>query len=211
MSRRTISRSVPQAVVVVLSLLATLLVAACGGSSPSAQPTNTPGGLTTATTKPQPNPTATATSPSGPYPVLVYFSRHPDSDNDPTKVFSVQRQSPTLGVATYAINQLIAGPTAAEQAQGLYTPLTESLSGTSNCGSADFKITLDHRGSKAETGTATLQFCRTTSLAGDLTGPRIKAEITKTLTQFSNIKQVVILNKDGECFDDLSGQNNCLK
>lgn len=211
MLRHMSSRRVPLIIAAVLSLLATLLVAACSSSSPSAQSTNTPGGVASVTTKPQPNPTATATSPSGPYPVLVYFSRHPDSDNDPTKVFAVQRQSPTLGVATFAINQLIAGPTAAEQSQGLYTPLPESLTGSSNCGGADFKITLDHRGTKPETGTATLQFCRTTSLAGDLTGPRIKAEITKTLTQFSNIKQVVILTKDGACFDDLSGQNACLK
>jgi hypothetical protein len=145
------------------------------------------------------------------YPVKVYFSKHPDSDNDPTKVFVVGRTSPTLGVATYAIQQLIAGPSASERSAGLYTPLTESLSGASNCGGADFTITLDMRGSKPEQGTATLKFCRATALAGDLTGGRIMAEIDATLLQFANIKQVVILTATGACFNDFKGTNDCLK
>ena len=204
MLRRMLPRSLPLALIAPLMLLAMLAIAACEGS-PTGQ------AAATVTTQPQLTPTATATVPGGPYPVKVYFSKHPDSDNDPRTVFAVQRQSPTLGVATYAIKQLIAGPSTAERAQGLYTPLPESLTGSSNCGGADFTITLDHRGSKAEAGTATLQFCRATSLAGDLTGLRITAEITSTLTQFSNIKRVVVLTKDGACFDDFSGQNACLK
>jgi hypothetical protein len=60
-------------------------------------------------------------------------------------------------------------------------------------------------------GTASLQFCRETLLAGDLTGARITAEITSTLEQFSTIHQVVILNQSGHCFNDLSGQNLCLR
>lgn len=155
--------------------------------------------------------TGTVTVTSGGYPVKVYFSKHPDSDNDPAKVFVVSRTSPTLGVATYAIQQLIAGPSASEQQAGLYTPLTASLSGTSNCGGADFTITLNMRGPKPEQGTATLKFCRATSLAGDLTGGRIVAEINTTLLQFSNIKQVVILTQTGGCFNDFKGTNDCLK
>lgn len=154
--------------------------------------------------------TATATAPSG-YPVKIYFSKHPDSDNDPTKVFAVGRISPTLGVATYAIQQLLAGPSSGEQSAGLYTPLTASLSGASNCGGADFTITLNKRGPKSEQGTATVRFCRMTELAGDLTGGRIVAEINTTLLQFSNIKQVVILTQAGSCFNDFKGQNDCLK
>jgi hypothetical protein len=144
------------------------------------------------------------------YPVQVYFSKHPQSDIDPTLVFGVTRSSPTIGVATYAIEQLIGGPTQAEQSQGYYTPLSASLQGTSSCGGADFTISLDHRGTRSEAGTATLQFCRQTLLAGDLTGARITAEITSTLVQFSTIHQVVILNQGGHCFNDLSGQNLCL-
>jgi len=67
------------------------------------------------------------------------------------------------------------------------------------------------RGSTPQTGTATLQFCRQLSLPGDLSDPRIKAEISKTLTQFSNIKAVVILTRDGHCFADQSGADMCLQ
>jgi hypothetical protein len=139
------------------------------------------------------------------YPVKVYFSKHPDSDTAPTKVFVVNRTSPTLGVATYAINQLIAGPTAAEKAQGLYTPLEGALSGASVCNGADIKITLNWDRTHTETGTATLQFCRDVPGFGDTGAAIVRNEISKTMTQFSNITKVVIIYKNGACFDDLIG------
>jgi hypothetical protein len=183
---------------------ALLTLVACG--SPSAGPAPT----ATATTAPTATVAPTATS-GGPYHVRVYFSKNPDSYNDPSKVFPVDRYSPTLGVATYAIQQLIAGPTASEAASGYFSEIHGKLSGPSNCGGADFKITLDHKGSTSAPGYATLQFCRATSLPGDLSGAYIKSEITATLKQFSNIQNVVILDAQGGCFDDLSGQNLCLK
>lgn len=183
---------------------------ALGMSACATTTSTTSAGATTASASASAVP-ATPTVTAGGYPVKVYFSKHPDSDNDPAKVFAVGRVSPTLGVATYAVRQLIAGPSSSEQGTGLYTPLTASISGTSNCGGADFTITLNMRGQKPEPGTATLTFCRTVSLAGDLTGGRIVAEINATLLQFSNIKQVVILTRDGACFNDFKGQNDCLQ
>lgn len=187
--------------------VALLALAACGSPSAGPSPTATAtvaASTATATVAP------TATT-GGPYHVLVYFSKKPDSLNDPTKVFPVDRYSPTLGVATYAIQQLIAGPTAAESGAGYWSEIHGKLSGSSNCGGADFKITLDHKGATPASGYATLQFCRATSLPGDLSGAYIKSEITTSLKQFSNIKNVVILDAQGGCFDDLSGQNLCLK
>jgi hypothetical protein len=142
--------------------------------------------------------------------VKIFFSRHPDSDNNPEDVFPVLRVAPNLQVATFAINQLISGPSAAERGKGYYTPLQGDFQGPSNCGGADFKITLNHRGTQSAPGTATLQFCRQLPLAGDLTGARITAEITSTLEQFSTIRRVVILTESGSCFNDFSGQNLCL-
>jgi hypothetical protein len=181
-----------------------LALASCGASPTTAVSTPTPSPTALS------SPTASATTTPTSYPVKVYFSKHPDSDSSPSAVFPVNRLSPTLSVATYAVNQLIAGPTSAEATAGYYTPLTGALSGASNCGGADFTITLDKRATTPEIGTTTLQFCRTVLLAGDLTGSRISAEITQTLLQFSNIKHVVILQRDGGCFDDLSGLNRCL-
>ncbi len=154
-------------------------------------------------------PTATATG----YPMLVYFSKNPASYNDATAVYPVHRTSPTLGVATYAIQQLIAGPTPSEASAGYFTELSTVLqrAGASNCGGTDFKITLNMRGATAESGTATLQFCRPTASPGIGADARIKAEIVKTLTQFSNISKVVILLNNGHCFGDESGADLCLK
>lgn len=187
--------------------LVALIVAGCSSSSGTGStPTATPSApAATATTA-----AATATSTPSGYPVRVYFSRHPDTDNNPAAVFPVNRTSPNLQVATYSIQQLIAGPTASEAAANYFTPLTSSLTGSSNCGGPDFQITLNMKGTTPETGTATLRFCRTTQLAGDLTGGIIRAEINATLTQFPTIHKVVILTSGGSCFDDLSGQNLCL-
>jgi hypothetical protein len=193
------------AIAALFGLLAPL--AACGATTsapPAATATATAAATATATTKPAP------TTTTGGYAVVVYFSKLPASDSDPSKVFAVSRTSLTLGVATYAIGQLLAGPTAAEKSAGYYTEWVGALSGTSNCGGADFKITLDHRGTVAAPGVATLQFCRETSIPGELAGARMTATAQATLLQFSNIHKVVILNSSGACFDDLSGLNLCL-
>ena len=139
------------------------------------------------------------------YPVQVYFSRHPESDSQPAAVFAVKRTSPTLGVATFAIEQLIAGPTPQEQQRGYFTPLVGALHGESVCAGADILITLDKNRTQVEVGTATLRFCRDAPGFGDTGAAMVRNEIVKTLTQFTNIKKVVIVYKDGSCFDDLIG------
>jgi anti-sigma factor RsiW len=204
--RRLISTVAALVAVLIVALLITALVAS---RLHSGAPTGNPG--PSVTTAPTTASAVTATSTPAGYVVQVYFAHHPESDNDPTAVFAVQRISPTLGVATFALNQLLLGPTAAERAQGYYSPFDGALGSTNYCsGNQNFLLTLDHRGSKPETGTATVQFCRTVSIAGDLDGGRMKAIISKTLLQFANIKAVAILNHDGNCFDDLMGGNRCL-
>jgi hypothetical protein len=36
-------------------------------------------------------------------------------------------------------------------------------------------------------------------------------EVTATLTQFPNVTKVIILNYQGHCFDDLRGDDSCLR
>lgn len=213
-SHRLVSLVSALAAIVVIALLTTALVVSrllpgpsTGNqpSKPTTQPTSPPATQQTViATK--------GTATAGIYPVEVYFARHPDSDADPTAVFPVQRVSPTLGVATFALTQLFAGPTASEKAQGYYSPFDGALGATNYCSdsSKDFVLSLNHRGSTPEQGTATVQLCRTVSIAGDLDGARMKAMITSTLLQFPGNKQVVILNDAGQCFDDLRGDNQCL-
>jgi hypothetical protein len=125
-------------------------------------------------------------------------------------VFPVSRVSPDINVATYAVRQLIVGPSATESAQGYFTPLPSALMGQSTCGGADFQLALNTRGTTSEPGTATLRFCRQVSSSGVVTDAHISSEVNKTLQQFSTIHKVVILNANGSCFGDESGLNLCL-
>jgi hypothetical protein len=149
--------------------------------------------------------------------VKVYFSRFPDSLNNFNAVFPVNRISPTIAVATFATQLLIAGPTLSERNAGYFSELNSILTGPSSCsgsyptGGPDFKITLNMKGSTPSPGTATLRFCRATSSPGIGADARILAEINATLKQFSNIKNVVVLTQAGHCFGDESGLDRCLK
>jgi hypothetical protein len=67
------------------------------------------------------------------------------------------------------------------------------------------------KGSTPEQGTVTVKFCRASASPGIGADARITSDITATLKQFSDVKKVVILNYNGDCFGDMSGQNLCLK
>lgn len=151
------------------------------------------------------------------YQVKVYFSKFPDSTANFASVFPVNRTSPTLQVATFSVQLLIAGPTPDERSNGYFSELNSLLTGPSTCsapyptGGPDFKLALNKKGSHAEQGTTTIQFCRATASPGVGADARVTAEINATLKQFSSIKHVVILDKDGHCFGDESGKDFCLK
>jgi hypothetical protein len=138
--------------------------------------------------------------------VKLYFSRHPDSDNDFTAVFAVSRQVtyPDAAVGTATLAALIAGPTAAEQAQGYFSEFGSMLSGPSSCGGPDFGLTINQ-------GLATVKLCRQTSSAGIGQDARVQSSIDATLTQFSTIQRVRVLTQDGHCLFDQSGLDRCLQ
>jgi len=52
-------------------------------------------------------------------------------------------------------------------------------------------------------------YIKRVNLKGD--DARIQAAINQTLKQFSTINKVVILNEQGDCFKDMSGQNLCFE
>jgi Sporulation and spore germination len=132
--------------------------------------------------------------------VNLFFSKDPDSKNDFTKVFPAQRTSNRIDIATYLLEQLIAGPTQAEKDLGFFTPL--KLNGNSNCGVNDFTLNI-------ENGKAKLKFCKSIISAGVGDDARIKSTIESTLKQFSSVQSTQILNNNGSCFGDLSGQDLC--
>ena len=194
MNKRTLTVTV--AFVVIISAILAAIIFFKPTSAPSEPQQTSPPASQTDTGQPP------ATVPQG-YAVNVYFSKHPDSDNDPTKTFPVKRTAPTLAVATYAISQLIAGPTSDEAALGLYSTV-KVRNDASSCGGQDFKLTI-------ASGTATLQFCRTFDAIGTMSDATAQEAIKATLLQFATVKKVIILSKTGNCQFDMSGQNLCLE
>jgi hypothetical protein len=171
------------------------------GSTKSTSTTPMP----TVSATPFPSTTQTPTptvSPISSRVVKVYFSRHPESDNDFGIVYAVERTAPDAGVAKAAFAALLAGPTATEKASNLFTSWT--LSGASTCGTDGFTISIAD-------SKATVRLCRDFSSAGTGQDARAKAEADATLTQFPSITKAVYLNKSGDCLFDASGQNACLK
>lgn len=123
------------------------------------------------------------------------------SQQDLSYVAPVVRRTQTQGVAQFAIEQLIAGPTTQERQQGFTAPI--NLRGSSNCG-RDFRLTVS-------TGVARLQFCKQVVSGGIGDDARIKNSITATLKQFPSINSVVLLDRNGNCLNDQSGDNLCLR
>jgi hypothetical protein len=151
------------------------------------------------------------------YPIKVFFSKYPEVNTNLNAVAPVDRISPTVGVGTFAIQLLIAGPTTTERSAGYFSELNSLFTSPSTCanlypvGGPDFTLTLNKKGNVAEAGTATLRFCRLISSPGIGADARVTAEINATLKQFSTIKKVVILTVSGHCFGDESGGDFCLR
>ncbi|WP_293094112.1 hypothetical protein [Moorena sp. SIO3I6] len=181
-------------------LLAYLSLNACNeqGTPPPDTSTSSPSPITEVETSP--TPTQTQNTPKQ-RKVKVFLPKQPQSNEDFRYVEPVVRSTNSRAVATFAIEQLIIGPTTAETKIGFTEAL--KLKGSSNCGK-DFTLSI-----AAET--ATLKFCRAIPSPGVGYDARATSAIQSTLKQFSTIKSVVILNKDGNCFGDLSGENLCLK
>jgi len=132
--------------------------------------------------------------------VKVFFPKQPQSNNDFSYVEAVNRTTQSQSVARFAVEQLIAGPTSAERQKGFVGAVR--LRHSSNCG-GDFNVSISR-------GAARLQFCRTVVSAGVGDDARAKSAVTATLKQFRGVQSVVILDKNGNCLGDRSGENRCL-
>jgi hypothetical protein len=141
--------------------------------------------------------------------VKVFFSKNPDSMSDFTAVFPVTRSTTSSAVGTFALEQLLAGPTASESSTGLFSQTKKILpSGASSVGSLSgcgvgISFTLSITG-----GVARMQFCVATSSGGIGDDARTKTEITKTLSQFSStVSSVKVCTSTSEIFGDESGMH----
>jgi hypothetical protein len=197
-----------------ISIMFTFIVSACSGNIASSAGAASIVHTSTDSTTTGASTTSSATG----YEVKVFFSRFPESvSTNNSTVYPVDRISPTIAVGTFALQLLIAGPTLSEQQSGDFTELNTMLSGPSNCsgtlpvGGPDLTLALDKKGSVTEIGTVTVKFCRSINSPGIGADARVTAEINATLKQFPRIRKVVILTRDGHCFNNSIGNDYCLK
>ncbi|MBD1927224.1 GerMN domain-containing protein [Trichocoleus sp. FACHB-90] len=149
----------------------------------------------------QATPAVSAQAPAAVKKVKVFFPKNPQSGQDFTYVEPVLRTTSSASVAQFAIEQLIAGPTSQEKARGLVAPI--QLRGNSNCGS-NFSLSINN-------GVAKMRFCKQVVVAGVGDTARQQSSITTTLKQFSSVRTVILLDKNGNCLNDQSGNNLCLR
>jgi hypothetical protein len=112
----------------------------------------------------------------------------------------VERQTRRTDIATFALEEIMRGPTAEETEQGLRSTFGDeyfiTLSGKSQCGIRNFTITLD-----PDNYFARVNFCKDINFTQDWSMMLLQDQIRKTLIQFEKIQKVQILNKDGNCLD----------
>jgi hypothetical protein len=181
-------------------LVSCLLVTLVGMSVTGGRATNaadSPDLLTIAQANPSPS---TPTNRTYNNRVKVFFP--PVTSSNFTDVRPVWRTTSSRNLAQFAIAQLIAGPTSTEKQQRGLMPAIR-LSGNSNCG-GDFMLSMDR-------GLARLKFCRQVVSGGIGDDARATSSIKATLRQFALVKDIIILDRDGNCFGDQSGENMCLK
>lgn len=113
--------------------------------------------------------------------VQVYFNNNNlDPEITCEKVFATEREIPaTLAVGTAALDELLAGPTKAEQAEGYYTNINSG-------------VTLI--GLKVVDGVAFANFDSRLEegVAGSCRVIAIRSQITETLKQFPTVDEVII-------------------
>ena len=122
--------------------------------------------------------------------VKVFWGAPGDNQTDCTAVVPLERTvAATSSVARVALEALLAGPTDAERADGYFSSIpsgvhVQKLSIVNGVAYADFDQTLDR------------------AVGGSCRVAAIRAQITKTLTQFSSVDSVVI-SIDGRTGDIL--------
>jgi hypothetical protein len=145
--------------------------------------------------------------------VSIFFGK-PSGVTDLTTLDSVTRSGTAEDPYSFALDDLIAGPTNTEKGDG-YTS-TFTLSGTSNCSGSDYVLTKSKN-------VITVKFCKNidwTSNPGTEEGDswagmslsgmfRVTSSIEKTL-KFDGVTSVVIRDKDNNCYAlDAGGNQDC--
>lgn len=128
----------------------------------------------------------------------LYF---PNNSDEFTSTQAVTRVSATNNKIGFVLQSFFEGPTSAEEEQGILS--LNEFEGESNCGGSLYQYSVN-------SGTVTVRLCRTYSSGGVGADARFQSALTDTLLNLEEISEVIILDKDGNCFGDQSGMNVCL-
>jgi len=129
--------------------------------------------------------------------------------NNVDYVSAVYRETDRDDLKDFVVEQIILGPDEDELDLGLKPTFGQNNSiwftSPSDCEGKDFILSV-------ENGLATVQFCRDTSLAGDMSGFIVEQQVGESLKEFSEVDRVLILDSQGRCFNDMKGDtdlSNC--
>ena len=169
-----------------------------------------------ATSTAQPGATATSQPTAASVPshtIQVFFTKQPETGST-HKTFPVTRTTTDSDVATFAVAQLITGPTDAEKAAGYSSALQGRMGakgGTTCDGSADFAIKMDARGTTAELGTLTVTLCKDPTFQGNyLAWSQSIDQLKDTVLHLPGAHAVVMLTSRNTCYDDQGDGTRCL-
>lgn len=116
----------------------------------------------------------------------VYFPIRPKSVSQFAYTEGVERQTTRSDQAVFIVEQLIAGPTAAEQEVGFYSAI--SFTGEPIC-EGDFYLEIDNI-----TKSARLQFCRQLQYRNNGDTERVRASLARSLTELPEIASLIYLD-----------------
>ena len=133
----------------------------------------------------------------------VYFQKFPEATDDYSFVDAVFRTTTRTDDTIFVLEEFLKGPTVVEEAEGFKGIEPVSLSGPSSCNGKNFELTISDN-------IATFQFCKATSGLNDNTS-QVSVPISENVKYYNpEVEKVIILDIDGNCFNDLSGINACL-
>ncbi len=134
--------------------------------------------------------------------VLVYFNNATRAEraDDCASVFAVARQMPkTQGVATVALEQLFAGPTDAERADGYRSPFSAATAGLLRT------VRIEHGTAYVNLNDPRTLLPGATSSCG---AAELRTQIERTLRQFPTVRRVrVAIDADPRSFHEWMGES----
>lgn len=120
--------------------------------------------------------------------IKIFFGKNPVSFDSSNIVCSVIRETNSTDLISFALDELIKGPTSEEASEGLYSEI--NLVGESNCEGKDYKYTIDN-------GNLTVQFCKRLDLADEMQGDCVVKTVTQSIMAIDKVDRLTILDFEG--------------